>query len=406
MSSPLPSYLKYSRMAESICCPQCKGGVDFKDALWCGAVVINAEISCQDCGICGKVCNTKFIFNDNPACNFARPGTLRGALLSTRREDYFKDFAATGAWQPAGDRYWCDEPSAQLQLKTKAIGVDLRFLKHSWGGVAEVLVNGAVACTLDLFEKAGSMELSVPIALGKGDHSVAIRVTNRKSDASHSTQVFFCGYDELTIAEGNTCDFTQFSANLGNSYPARWADLIDECAADGLILDCGAGDRRYPDPRVVNFEYTPFALPDVFGDGHHLPFKDETFALILSQAVIEHLYDPFAATGEIYRVSEHGGVTLAESAFMQPLHAVPFHFFNTTKWGLEKLFEKFDVIATDAVGTLAQTLEWIYSLVDLPEDQRKNAAAIVKAVAEVDAYIPAKDLEKFASFIRLEARRS
>ena len=155
----------------------------------------------------------------------------------------------------------------------------------------------------------------------------------------------------------------------------------------------------------MNFEYTPFSFPDIFGDAHYLPFKDQSFGLILSQAVIEHLYDPFAATREIHRVSATGALTLAESAFMQPLHAVPFHFFNTTRWGMEKLFEAFNVTDVQSIGTLSQTLSWIYSLVELPDDQKRRTEEIIRLAAMVDTDISQSDLEKFASFIRLEAIR-
>jgi ubiquinone/menaquinone biosynthesis C-methylase UbiE len=33
----------------------------------------------------------------------------------------------------------------------------------------------------------------------------------------------------------------------------------------------------------------PFEFPDVFGDGHALPFADASFEAVFSQAVMEHM---------------------------------------------------------------------------------------------------------------------
>jgi hypothetical protein len=62
--------------------------------------------------------------------------------------------------------------------------------------------------------------------------------------------------------------------------------------ADGRALDCGGGDRRYGDSRVVNVEFTKSHGVDVLGDALDLPFRDDSFDVILSQAVLEHVVDP------------------------------------------------------------------------------------------------------------------
>jgi ubiquinone/menaquinone biosynthesis C-methylase UbiE len=130
--------------------------------------------------------------------------------------------------------------------------------------------------------------------------------------------------------------------------------------ANALLLDCGCGDRYFGDARVINFEYLPFELPDIFGDGHALPFKDATFDAVFSQAVIEHMRDPFLAAREIARVLKPGGLVYAESAFMQPLHAVPYHFFNTTPWGIEELFLSAGMLPfiTEWFGALSGSVRW------------------------------------------------
>ena len=64
------------------------------------------------------------------------------------------------------------------------------------------------------------------------------------------------------------------------------------------------------------------------------PSRTRTFDIVHSQAVFEHVADPFSAAEELLRVTKPGGIVLTEVAFLQPLHAVPYHFFNMTLWGV------------------------------------------------------------------------
>jgi hypothetical protein len=38
-----------------------------------------------------------------------------------------------------------------------------------------------------------------------------------------------------------------------------------------------------------------------------------------------------------------GAPVLIQTAFLQPLHADPYHFYNATSWGVERWFKDFDV---------------------------------------------------------------
>ena len=86
-----------------------------------------------------------------------------------------------------------------------------------------------------------------------------------------------------------------------------------------------------------------FTAP-ILGDGHNLPFKDGAFDLIICEAVFEHLNKPWVAVNEFFRVLKTGGFIYAETAFMQPFHGWPNHYFNMTKEGIRVLFEKFQEI--------------------------------------------------------------
>jgi SAM-dependent methyltransferase len=75
----------------------------------------------------------------------------------------------------------------------------------------------------------------------------------------------------------------------------------------GPILDVGAGNfaPTYRDD-VINVEIVPYPTTDVIGASEYLPFADESFDLVISVAVLEHVRDPFAAARELQRVLKAG----------------------------------------------------------------------------------------------------
>lgn len=153
--------------------------------------------------------------------------------------------------------------------------------------------------------------------------------------------------------------------NNGNPFPWRFDTLVRDAPPEAIILDIGGGDRRYPDPRVMNFEYIPYSTNvDILGDAAALPFPDNSVDLVLNQAVLEHVKDPKSVVTEIFRILKPGAQVYAEFAFMQPLHAAPFHYFNITPHGAAFLFEDFEVTETGTMGGLSFTVNWIFSLVD------------------------------------------
>jgi SAM-dependent methyltransferase len=119
-----------------------------------------------------------------------------------------------------------------------------------------------------------------------------------------------------------------------NPYPDRFLRLLDQHPG-ARVLDCGSGGRSHP--RVVSVEYIGHRNNSVQADVHHLPFRDASFDLVLSQATLEHVHTPQQAVNEMVRVTRPGGLLYIEVAFMQPLHQEPWHYFNMTPSGLAHL---------------------------------------------------------------------
>jgi len=109
--------------------------------------------------------------------------------------------------------------------------------------------------------------------------------------------------------------------------------------AEGLALDCGAGDRPVYYPNVVNFEAVDYTSTDVIGIAEDLPFVSEAFDAVISVAVLEHVRDPFSAAAEMARVLKPGGELICAVPFLQPEHGYPHHYFNMAPMGLRSLFE-------------------------------------------------------------------
>jgi len=192
--------------------------------------------------------------------------------------------------------------------------------------------------------------------------------------------------------------------NLGNPYPPRFAELLAEADSDAVVLDVGGGDRCHDDPRVFNFEYMKFPRADFFGDGLELPIASDSVDLIMSQAVLEHVPDPKRAVSELQRILKPGGRIYAEFAFMQPLHAVPFHFFNITPHGAQLLFADWDVVATGSFGGLETTMGWFFRV--LAADQKVGSdqtAEVHQVLRRLDAQLTASELDFVASAVYVEA---
>lgn len=147
-----------------------------------------------------------------------------------------------------------------------------------------------------------------------------------------------------------------------HGYDATLHALIAQ--SSGPILDVGAGLRPEYRADVVNFEIVPYPTTDVIGASEFLPFADETFDLVISVAVLEHVRDPFAAARELQRVLKPGGRLFAAVPFLQPYHAYPDHYYNMTSGGLRNLFADLEIESLNVPisGGPIFALTWILQL--------------------------------------------
>jgi len=119
----------------------------------------------------------------------------------------------------------------------------------------------------------------------------------------------------------------------------------------GQILDIGCGNRPMemllgPDTAYIGLDYPATHAkgyaghPDVFGDGQCLPFRAESFDVVMALDVLEHLPSPDQCVQEAVRVLRSGGQLILQTPFLYPLHDMPHDFQRWTLPGLERLVQQ------------------------------------------------------------------
>ena len=83
-------------------------------------------------------------------------------------------------------------------------------------------------------------------------------------------------------------------------------------------------------------------------DAHYLPFENESYELVIIQAVLEHVINPNRVVDEIYRILKNNAIVYAETPFMQCVHEGPYDFTRFSHSGHRWLFKKFKEISSGA----------------------------------------------------------
>ncbi len=96
----------------------------------------------------------------------------------------------------------------------------------------------------------------------------------------------------------------------------------------------------------------------VICDAHEIPFADESFDLVIAQAVLEHVLDPFLCVSEMHRVVKINGLIYAETPFMQQVHGGKYDFLRFTHLGHRRMFRKFNEISSGVVAGAGSALVW------------------------------------------------
>lgn len=149
----------------------------------------------------------------------------------------------------------------------------------------------------------------------------------------------------------------------GQRLRRRFAELMREAGPNPAVLLLGEGaddSLELATERAANSDLFLFPRTNVVCDAQAIPFADDTFDGIIALAVLEHVADPEKAVSEMFRVLKPNGVVLAETPFIQQVHAAAYDFTRFTDLGHRRLFRRFDEIERGASCGAGMALAWSY----------------------------------------------
>ena len=134
----------------------------------------------------------------------------------------------------------------------------------------------------------------------------------------------------------------------------------------GRLLNVGCGSKSYTHIILgdeVRVDLQDAGAPDLITDAQALPFKQETFGIVLMEHVIHDCSIPHAAIGEARRVLRPGGSLIMTAPFLFP-EISEHDKFRFTQHGLTSLLGDFASIQVEpqyegwgALGVLVARLE-------------------------------------------------
>jgi len=172
---------------------------------------------------------------------------------------------------------------------------------------------------------------------------------------------------------------------------AKALERLQAPGARGLNL--GAGGTRLH-PRLLRLDIDQQTRPEVFGSALELPFGDDSFDVVISQEVFEHLPDPWAALDEVRRTLKPGGLLYLQVPFVIGYHSGPADYWRFTHEGLERLIED-SGLEINRLETAVGAGTGIYRIA-------AELCAVMAGTLWSRAYLPAKALAAiFLSPLRL-----
>lgn len=111
----------------------------------------------------------------------------------------------------------------------------------------------------------------------------------------------------------------------------------------GDVADIGSGSNPYYYKFFQNVENATFhSMDKKIGDDidfetDNLPFEDNSFDMVLSMSVLEHIYNHTHLLGEMVRILKPGGECIIYVPFFIYYHPDPKDFFRYTKDALNRM---------------------------------------------------------------------
>jgi len=155
--------------------------------------------------------------------------------------------------------------------------------------------------------------------------------------------------DGFELFEGNTKPI-----KLDKLGGPRIKDLREYLAIEGIAINLGSGQDDYEG--FVNIDLGSYAPVDMVADLKDIPFINESVELVVSNSVLEHIYDYEKVIDEVFRILKKSGyfyLSVPNACLRH--HKIDYHRWTTP--GLHKLFEgKFEIVDSGACRGVAYAL--------------------------------------------------
>jgi uncharacterized protein YbaR (Trm112 family)/SAM-dependent methyltransferase len=137
--------------------------------------------------------------------------------------------------------------------------------------------------------------------------------------------------------------------------------MLAELGEGAAVLDLGSGGRCWG-ATVIPMDIDRFPNVGLVGDGHRLPFGDDSLDGVICTGVLEHVQDAEAVTREIWRVIRPGGLAYISVPFIQGFHPgtrTHMDYRRLTHIGLQQHLSAFERVDFGTSGGPSAALAWI-----------------------------------------------
>ena len=169
-----------------------------------------------------------------------------------------------------------------------------------------------------------------------------------KSYRTESGKIYFTeSYFDVDKWEGESAEFDVLKRG---SIPYKRIDKIDGprlrdikkyLKVDGFALNLGSGAYNYDG--YVNIDLGRYPDVHIVASLENIPYKDNSIDLLISNSVLEHIYDYENVVNEINRVLKPGGYVY----LCVPSQCIRHHEYDYHRWtmpGLLTLLNQFQIV--------------------------------------------------------------
>jgi len=134
----------------------------------------------------------------------------------------------------------------------------------------------------------------------------------------------------------------------------RIKDLRENLKITGIAINLGSGQDSYDG--FINIDLGVYDPVHIVGDLQKIPLIDSSVELVVSNSVLEHIYDYKIVFDEVFRILKKGGYFYLSV----PNACLRHHKYDYHRWttpGLHKLFdERFEIVDSGACRGIAYAL--------------------------------------------------